>query len=440
MNARPVARARRRLAVAALWALAAAWPGTAAAAQFEVWLVDQSDSPGKTFGGTGYIFRGSDLEGNNAGQAPAEVIDLSGATAALCLASTGANPVRPHMLVMNQTETHAVLSFVASGHVVIFNAATRQPLFCARMAAGAGGARQAHAVYPTRDDAHILVANQNGKRFERIDAAWASNTFSYDPAASIDLAGCTTPNGLPCQSAALRPDNAPICPFQALAGGPALVSLRGGGLFAIDPATTPMSIISEWDTSAVAGNGCGFVEAKGWAYFNAGGGAPTNLDQFTVYRLGLGATYAPANPPNVPLAQNLFDDPGSDRDAHGVIATQHEDYVWMFDRHADVAEVFDGASGAHEGTVDLATPLSAKLTPDLAAISPSGNRIFLSTRGPVPLSGDPHASTGTTPGLAVVQVSGGGKTGSTKAIRRIFNVDSGGVERADAHAIRIRHF
>jgi hypothetical protein len=440
MNARSSAKARGRLVVAALWALAAAWPGTAAAAGFEVWLVDQSDSPGKTFGGTGYIFQGSDLEGNDAGQAPAEVIDLSGATATLCLASTGANPVRPHMLVMNQTETHAVLSFVASGHVVIFNAATRQPIFCARMAAGAGGARQAHAVYPTRDDAHVLVANQNGKRFERIDASWSSNTFSYNPAASIDLAGCTTPNGLPCQSAGLRPDNAPICPFQALAGGPAFVSLRGGGLFAIDPATTPMSIISEWDTSAVAGNGCGFVEAKGWTYFNAGGGTPTNLDQFTVYRLGLGATYAPANPPNVPAVATIFDDPGPDRDAHGVIATKHEQYVWMFDRHADVAEVFDGASGAHEGTVDLATPLSAKLTPDLAAISPSGNRIFLSTRGPVPLSGDPHASTGATPGLAVVQVTGAGKTGSTKAIRRIFNVDSGGIERADAHAIRIRHF
>jgi hypothetical protein len=43
------------------------------------------------------------------------------------------------MLVMSRDETHAVLSFVASGHVVVFDAAKREPLFCTRMVAGAGG-------------------------------------------------------------------------------------------------------------------------------------------------------------------------------------------------------------------------------------------------------------------------------------------------------------
>jgi hypothetical protein len=419
--------------------LSLAWAG-AAHAKYEVWLVDQSDSPGKTYGGTAYVFQGSDLEGADAPNAPAEVLDLSAATSELCFASTGANPVRPHMLVMNRTDSHAVLSFVASGHVVIFDAPTRTPIYCTRMEAGAGGARQAHAVFPTADDEFVLVANQNGKRFERIATDYLSNGFSYDPAASIDLAGCTTPSGAPCQAEGVRPDNAPICPFQSVSGGPAFVSLRGGGMFAIDPDTTPMSIVSEWDADHVNANGCGFQDALHWVYYNAGGGTAQNLDQFTVYRTDLNAAFTPQNPPNVPTAFLLFNDPGPDRDAHGVIATKNDKYVWMFDRHADVAEVFQSKSGAHEGTVDLTTPDSAKLTPDLAAISPSGNRIFLSLRGPTPLSGDPHSSTGTTPGLAVVQVTGGGKKGFTKSIRRISNLDAAGVERADAHAIRIRSY
>jgi hypothetical protein len=431
----------RRLSSLALPLAALSWAGVSEAKpRYEVWLVDQSDSSGKTYGGNAYVFQGKDLEGRDPGNAPAERIDLSAETSALCMASTGANPVRPHMIVMNRTETHAVLSFVASGHVVVFDAPTRTPIYCTRMVTGAGGARQAHAVYPSADDRYVLVANQNGKRFERIDTNYCSNTFNYDPAASIDLAGCTTPNGAPCQDAVLRPDNAPICPFQSTYGGPAFVSLRGGGMFAINPATTPMSIVGEWDAEHVYANGCGFQDAEGWVYYSAGGGTAQNLDQFTVYRTDLDARFKPSNPPNVPQAELLFNDPGPERDAHGVIATKKGKYVWMFDRHADVAEVFHSRSGERIGTVDLTTPLSPKLTPDLAAISPSGGLIFLSLRGPTPLSGDPHASTGTTPGLGIIKVTDGGKTGFTEAIRVITNPDAAGVERADAHGIRLRQY
>lgn len=294
--------------------LATSWAAPAQA-KYEVWLVDQADSFGKSYGGTAYIFQGHHLEGASAASAPAEVIDLSAETSALCLASTGANPARPHMLVMNRTESHAVLSFVASGHVVVFDARTREPIYCTRMAAGAGGARQAHAVYPTADDQYVLVANQNGKRFERIAVNYCTNTFTYEPSAAIDLEGCQTPNGLPCQDATLRPDTAPICPFQASSGGPAFVSLRGGGMFAIDPNTTPMSIVSEWDAAHVNANGCGFQDALNWVYYSAGGGTAQNLDQFTVYRSNLDAPFSPANAPNVPTAQLLFNDPGPNRDA-----------------------------------------------------------------------------------------------------------------------------
>jgi hypothetical protein len=75
---------------------------------------------------------------------------------------------------------------------------------------------------------------------------------------------------------------------------------------------------------------------------------------------------------------------------------------------------------------------------DLADISPSGNFVFVSLRGPNPLSGDPHSSTGITPGVGVVQLEQGGRTGSMKTIVRISNRDANRVERADAHGIRVR--
>jgi hypothetical protein len=98
------------------------WPGKGG---FEVWIADQSDTrPG--FGGQLLIYEGSHLTGRKAARAkPIVRLDLGEATADLCRAATGRNPVRPHMILFNNEHTHAVLSFVASGHVVIFEARAR---------------------------------------------------------------------------------------------------------------------------------------------------------------------------------------------------------------------------------------------------------------------------------------------------------------------------
>jgi DNA-binding beta-propeller fold protein YncE len=427
---------RLALVASILFLFIAVMPATAQ--PFEVWLVDQSNSPGLTHGGAIYIYQGDTLMGDSASSAVPAKIDLGGATTTLCFARTGANPVRPHMIFFNSTGTHAVLAFVASGHVVFFDARTRSPLACLQMSAGAGGARQAHAAFPTPDDSAVLVANQNGKLFERIASNYAGNVFVHDTAVTLNLATCTTPNGAACQAPETRPDNAPICPFVASDNGPAFVTLRGGGLFVVDHTARPMAIVGEYDKNHIAPNGCGVVEAKGRVFLNAGGGTPTNLDEFSVYRLPM-TGYSALNPPNTPAPELLFADVTAEhRDAHGPVATSHEKYVWIFDRAGNVAEVFDAATGLRINTVGLLSNDSADPTPDLGVLSPSGNRIFVSLRGPNPLSGDPHASTGSTPGLGVIQVDEGGRDGRVKAIARITNPDAAGVERADAHGIALR--
>lgn len=58
--------------------------------------------------------------------------------------------------------------------------------------------------------------------------------------------------------------------------------------------------------------------------------------------------------------------------------------------------------------------VTTNLSLDLGDVSPSGNRVFFSTRGPNPLSGDPHASVGDLPDVALIQVEQGGRQGFSR--------------------------
>jgi hypothetical protein len=405
----------------------------------EVWLVDQSNSPGKTYGGAIHIYQDEDLRYDAAG-ATDEIIDLGGQASALCFAETGANPVRPHMLAFNSTGSHGILSFVASGHVVIFDGPTREAVACFRTEVGAGGARQAHAIWPAPDDSYVLVANQNGKKFERIATDYANEVFYQEPLATLNLATCTTPNGVPCQDPLLRPDNAPICPYVPANGFPAYISLRGGGMLAVDPRTTPMQIVAEYDAEHIPRDGCGFTEASGFIFGGGGGGNPANPDGWLWYRVPQGGSelYSPANPPNSPVPEILAHDDSIPRDAHGVARSKQQKYVYFFDRAGNVVEIYRTSTGAYVKTENLVSPYSADPTVDLAGEAPDGKYVYLSTRGPNPLSGDPHASTGTTPGLLVLELLQDGRDVVVRGLAPISNIDALGIQRADGHGVRVR--
>ena len=413
--------------------------------RFEVWIADQSDTrPG--FGGQLLIYNGSDLMGKEAAQAaPLARLDLGGATADLCRAATGRNPVRPHMILFNNEHTHAILSFVASGHVVIFDAPTRTPLNCIETTVGSTKTRQAHAAFPAPDGSYILVANQNGKRLERIDTNYATNTFMHNSAATLDLLTCTTPNGHPCEHPDLRPINWPICPIIDASSRYGFVTLRGGGLFTVDAKATPMKIVAEYDKSMVKGNGCGGVQVGAHMYINSGG-SPVNVSSaaphhpalygFDVYRFPTSG-YAASNNPNTPAPALLFSKGGMS-DSHGIAPAHHDRYLWVMDRHANVAEIIDVESGKWTNTVNLSGHASVDPAPDLVDGAPSGNRLFVALRGSVPLSGDPHNATGSTPGLGIIQVTKGGQDGELMAVVPLTNPNQQPGQAPDAHGLRVR--
>lgn len=427
------------LMLAVSHSVSASGPGS-----YEVWAIDQSNSFGKTYGGTLYIWDGHALErGHAAGAATYKtVIDLGGAAAALCMTRTGANPVRPHMLAVNASQTHAVVSFVASGHVLFLDAETRTPVDCIRTSVGAGGSRQVHFAVPSPDETYVAVANQNGKLFERIDANFATNTFVLNPAATINLATCTTPNGIPCQFASAtgegdRPDNAPICPVIESSSRYTFVTLRGGGLFVVDSTATPMQIVAEYDTSSVRANGCLGAEVPGKMYIDSGGGTGANLYQADLYAFPT-IGFSPFDPPNTPAPRLIFREDVEGADAHGAALTKHQNYLWVADRGRNFLFVVDTATDVVVNRIPLPTSFAPDPTPDLIAVSPNGSHAFLSLRGPNPLTADPHVSTGSTPGVGVLKVLEGGRDATLEAVAGVSNVDAAGVERADVHAMTIR--
>jgi YVTN family beta-propeller protein len=368
------------------------------------------------------------------------------------------------MLTMNKANTHAIISFVASGHVLFMDTGTRRPITCIRTSVGSTGVRQVHQSYPSPDETYVAVANQNGKLYERINTDYTTNTFVLDHAARIDLATCTTPNGFPCQDAAIRPDNAPICPIIESTGVLNFVTLRGGGLFVIDAKATPMRIVAEYDKSTIHPNGCLGAQVGNKMYVDSGGGTAANLYEADLYAFPLGpGLYSELNGPNNPLPKVVFSEDVEGADSHGAALTKHNSYLWVADRGRNLIWVVDTATDAVVNTINLApwlslsgkqpvvpTPemlekaghcghFSPDPTPDLMVLSPEGTHMFLSFRGPNPLSGDPHVSTGATPGVGVLKITEGGRNGIFEAIAPMSNKDTGGTERADAHALWVRN-
>ena len=425
-------------ATAGAVAVAGGWSGHGdddADRSYEVWLIDQEDRF-QLGAGTLHVYDGRELTRDPEHAAP-ESIDLAGEAAALCLARTGTAPARPHMLVFNggdsdgrRDATHAVIAYVASGHVVFFDAATRTPVECIDVGV------QAHAAWPTPDQRHLIVANQNGKLLQRISTDYRNEVFTLDDAAALDLANCVTPSGAPCQDPALRPDNAPICPRTTGDGRLTFVTLRGGGMFVVDQEATPMRIVAEYDRAHVDDNGCGEMEAGGRMYVNSGAGAPDELWGHDVYSFDLDEFgRRPSTTPNQPAPEHVYtrDGEGVEVDAHAVAATGDGRYLWWGDRSQNDVTVVHARSGAVLSRFGLEGPASADPAPDLFDLSPDGRWVFASLRGPNPSSG--HEAFGSTPGVGVIRVRREGRHGELKGVAQVGSLRG----TPDPHAIRVRN-
>jgi hypothetical protein len=418
----------------------------------EVWVTDQSGTAGRL-----YIYDAYHVYQNAAAAVP-EVLALDPDTDPTretvgdqCQAQTGSAPTRAHMLAFNSTHTHAILSFVATGHVAFIDAATRRPVRCIDVGV------QAHAAFAAPDDSYVVVANQNGRLLQRIRTNYTTDTFVLEDNATLNLATCTTPNGRLCQDAAptqtnVRPDNAPICPAFDSSGRLIFVTLRGGGLFVVDGTSTPMRIISEYDRETVHPNGCGGLDTRGKMYINAGGGDAANPTEYDLYSFQLSAFPTSGfTPVNSPAPRRILSRDDGDNDAHGTLLTR-DGYLWVANRFANAIDVIDTVTDAVVNTFSLTGAASSDPAPDLMVPYPGTDYAFVTLRGPCPLTANApgvNNAVGATPGLGLLSVDDRGLRGRLQGIAAINNVDPTGAScapanapastnRADVHGIAVR--
>lgn len=382
----------RRL-FASLAAVSALCLGTAAAAgaqgAYEVWVVDQADAANG--GDRLYVYSPSNWS------TPSEVVQLGARAGGV---GDGAGN-RAHLLLFNTAQSHGILANVATGHVYVIRASDRA------IVASIDVGVQAHGAMASPDDRWILAANQNGKRLARIQANFGTEQFVYQPEADLDLAALEDEG---------HPDNAPICPVMYVGSrGKAYVTLRGGGMYVVDTLSTPMRVTRSYSSDQVAAAGCGGIALGGRVYVNSGSATAGMLYVFDA------ATDE--------LVQSIDTTPYG-TDAHGMAVVGGR-YLWMANRgEGDNILVFDTRTQQILGTID-----DVGAAPDLMAVSPAGDLVFVTLRGPKALTGGPSA-VGSTPGMAVMAVDSGGASGHRLAFVPIGSqaADS----PADPHAIDVR--
>jgi DNA-binding beta-propeller fold protein YncE len=389
---------------------------SAAPPSYELWVADQAETT-PTGGGTLYIYKGADLKGT--APAPAYAVNLGEAALGV---GDGVGK-HPHSITFNPTLTHAVISYVTSGHVQVVRVADRKVVASFKFPGSAAGAAQAHASAVTPANDAIIVANQGAKRLQRIKADFANDEYSLDPAGDLDLAALED---------ATHPGNLPVIPIFSKDGRFMYVPQRGGGSYTIDATATPMKVLGSVAKSDIGLQSCcaAFVGDAVWT--TAQGGATSTTTSFNLYKVtGL---------PNAPTARKILSRTGS-VESHGVLVVGK--YLWVVDRFANTLDIFDTSGDAGEPVRSMSLASGALAgrdpAPDIMDLAPDGKTVFLSLRGKSPVTSnikDLNNSIGDVGGFAIISVRDDGRDATITAA--IALPLSAGANVVDPHGLRVR--
>ena len=212
------------------------------------------------------------------------------------------------------------------------------------------------------------------------------------------------------------------------------VTLRGGGLFVVDSRQTPMAIVAEYDSDTVHPNGCLGAEVRGKMYIDSGGGTPANVFEADLYAFPSPGS-PPSNPPNMPAPPVVFSEDVEEADTHGATLTKHGRYLWVADRGRNFLFVVDTETDTVVNRIPLAGRCPRTRPRTCWRCRRTAPTSSCRCAGRTPLTADPHVSTGSSPGVENLKVLQNGRSAAFEAIAPVSNVDAGGVERADVHAI-----
>ncbi|HVD50434.1 MAG TPA: hypothetical protein VNB51_00205 [Candidatus Udaeobacter sp.] len=379
---------------------------------YELWVVDQAETT-PTGGGTLYIYKGADLSGG--APAPAYTVNLGEAA----LGVGDGIGKHGHSIAFHPAMTHAVISYVDSGHVQVIRAADRKVVASIKMTGSAAGPAAPHASAVTPAGDAIIVANQGGKRLQRITADFKNDVYKLDAAADLDLS---------LLEDADHPGNLPVIPVFTPDGRYVYVPMRGGGSYVVDYQATPMKTVATLGKSAIGPQSCCAAFVKDTVWTTAQGGATTTTTSFNLYQVtGL---------PDRPVAKKILSRTGN-VESHSVILVGQ--YLWLADRFANTLDIVDQTGDAR--TISLASgPLASRdPAPDIMAASPDESRVFVALRGKTPLTSNIKGldnAVGDVGGFAILTVKDGGRDAVVSSVVAL--PLAAGASVVDPHGLRIR--
>ncbi len=379
---------------------------------YEVWVVDQGDTT-PTGGGTLYIYKSADLK--TAAPAPAYTVNLGEAALGV---GDGVGK-HGHSITFNPTMTHAVIAYVDSGHVQVIRASDRKVVASIKMTGSAAGQAQPHATAVTPAGDAIIVANQGGKRLQRIGADFKNDVYKLDSAADLDLS---------LLEDADHPGNLPVIPVFTPDGRYVYVPMRGGGSYVIDYQATPMKTVATLGKSSIGPQSCCATFVKDAIWTTAQGGATTTTTSFNLYQVtGL---------PDKPVAKKVLSRTGN-VESHSVILVGQ--YLWVADRFANTLDIVDQTGDAR--TMSLASgPLAGRdPAPDIMAVSPDESTVYVALRGKTPLTSNIKGldnAVGDVGGFAILSVKEGGRDAVVSSFVAL--PLAGGASVVDPHGLRVR--
>jgi DNA-binding beta-propeller fold protein YncE len=409
--------------LAALAILIASCGGTAAAPStaptaspappsYELWVVDQAETT-PTGGGTLYIYKGADLKGT--APAPAYTVNLGEAA----LGVGDGIGKHGHSIAFNPAMTHAVISYVDSGHVQVIRAADRKVVASLKMTGTAAGPAAPHATAVTPAGDAIIVANQGGKRLQRISADFKNDVYKLDAAADLDLS---------LLEDADHPGNLPVIPVFTPDGRYVYVPMRGGGSYVIDYQATPMKTVASVGKSAIGPQQCCATFVKDTVWTTAQGGATSTTTSFNLYQVtGL---------PDKPVAKRILSRTGN-VESHSVILVGQ--YLWLADRFANTLDIVDQTGDARTMSLASGALAGRDPAPDIMAASPDESLVFVALRGKTPVTSNIKGldnAVGDVGGFAILTVKENGRDATVSSFVAL--PLAGGASVVDPHGLRVR--
>ena len=403
---------------------------------YEVWTVDQSNTTGRRAAARSTSTTAPRSSGRGARTPCPSGSTWAAARTALCLARTGTAPVRPHMLFFNA-------GALARGPVVRrdrprASSSTRPRGRRSRASTSgvAGARRRARARRVATSSSRTRTASCS----QRIRTDYATNTFALEPAATLDLAGGTTPERRPAQDRRCVPTTRRSARSSTRRAGSRSSRCAAAGCSSSTRRATPMRIVAEYDRRPCTATAAAASRQAGDMYLNSGGGTAGEPGRVRRLRFPLGGLPPTPNPPNTPAPTLVFShDGGHERrlarrgaDASTAATcgwpTGSATGSWCIETRDRPGRRRDPArrgaeqrsdAGPHGHLADAATALRLAARPAAALGRPA--RLDRQDAGP---RAHPGAE--------------GRPDGQPGGIARIANADAAGIDRADPHGLRVR--